>query len=687
MKNAVLSDQVNADRVPSGSRNIAIVGPYATGKTTLLESLLSVTGAITRKGSVTKENTVGDSAPEARSHHMSVEINAAYTEYGGINFTFLDCPGSVELLQETNNALMGVDAAIVVCEPDPARVLTVAPILQFLDTWEIPHIIWINKLDRTDVPFRAVLDALKGLSTRPLVPHQYPIGTGDQLLGFIDLVGEQAYHYHPDAPADPVPLPESMAAEEKAARTEMLETLADFDDHLLEELLEEIEPPESEIVQDLKMELGADLVVPVFVGVAEYDYGVRPLLDALVREAPEPEVTAKRRQIKDDGAIAQVLKTFYTPQGGKLSLVRLWQGSLSENDTINGDRAGGFYRLMGQSQQRLQRASAGDIFAISRLETAATGDTLRLGDMASGAGKPLPKAEALSPMYALAIAPEKRKDDVKLSTALSKLLEEDPSLYWEQHGDTHEVILWGQGDMHLQIALERLKRKYNLPMGTQTPQVAYKETIRRAASDVHGKYKHQSGGHGQFGDVYLNIQPLPRGEGFHFQQKVVGGVVPRQYIPGVEMGIKEALDHGPLGFPVVDVAVTLTNGSYHSVDSSEQAFKQAARLAMQSGMSDCEPSLLEPIVDIEISVPAEFTANVLRLISGRRGQILGYDGKQNWVGWDVVTSQLPLAEMQTLVLELRSLTLGVGFFSWQYAHLAPVPDKLASRVLARTSAE
>ncbi|MEL6232733.1 MAG: elongation factor G, partial [Cyanobacteria bacterium J06627_3] len=228
----------------------------------------------------------------------------------------------------------------------------------------------------------------------------------------------------------------------------------------------------------------------------------------------------------------------YTPQGGKLSLVRLWQGSLSENDTINGDRAGGFYRLMGQSQQRLQRASAGDIFAISRLETAATGDTLRLGDVASGAGKPLPKAEALSPMYALAIAPEKRKDDVKLSTALSKLLEEDPSLYWEQHGDTHEVILWGQGDMHLQIALERLKRKYNLPMGTQTPQVAYKETIRRAASDVHGKYKHQSGGHGQFGDVYLNIQPLPRGEGFHFQQKVVGGVVPRQYIPGVEMGIK-----------------------------------------------------------------------------------------------------------------------------------------------------
>ena len=424
MTQAVSSNQVNSDRVLSGSRNIAIVGPYASGKSTLLESLLSVTGAISRKGSVTKANTVGDSAPEARSHKMSVEINAAYTEYGGINFNFLDCPGSVELLQETNNALIGVDAAIVVCEPDPARVLTVAPILQFLDMWEIPHVIWINKLDRSSVPFRSVLDALKGLSTRPLVLHQYPIGSGEQLLGFIDLVSEQAYHYHPDAPADPVPLPDTMAAEEKAARADMLETLADFDDHLLEELLEEIEPPESEIVQDLKMELGADLVVPVFVGVAEADYGVRPLLDALVREAPEPDVTAQRRDIKPHGeALAQVLKTFYTPQGGKLSLVRLWRGSLTENDTINGDRAGGFYRLMGQTQQRLQQANAGDIFAISRLEHAATGDTLRLSDevISQATGRStaddLPKAEPLSPMYALAIAPEKRKDEVKLTSA------------------------------------------------------------------------------------------------------------------------------------------------------------------------------------------------------------------------------------------------------------------------------
>ena len=680
------SGQALSGRVPTGSRNIAIVGPYSSGKTTLLESLLSVTGAIARKGSVTKGNTVGDSEPEARAHSMTVEINAAYTEYGGINFSFLDCPGSVELLQETMNALIGADAAIVVCEPDPSRVLTVAPILQFLDTWEIPHLLWINKIDKANDSFRTVLDALKDLSSRPLVLHQYPIGNGSQLTGFIDLVTEQAFHYHPDAPADPVPLPEDLLAEEKAARNEMLETLADFDDHLLEELIEEIEPPQEEIVKDLKMELGADLVVPVFIGVAESDYGVRPLLDALVREAPEPEVTAKRRSITSTGeALAQVLKTYYSPQGGKLSLVRLWRGTVHENDTLNGDRSGGFYQLMGQEQSRIQSAQAGDIFAISRLEGAKTGDTLTVGDQIPK--QPLAQATALNPMYALAIAPQKRSDEVKLSGALTKLLEEDPALRWEQHGDTQEVILWGQGDMHLQISLERLERKYNLPMSTHMPQVPYKETIRRAASDVHGKYKHQSGGHGQFGDVYLNITPLPRGEGFNFEQTIVGGVVPKQYIPGVEMGVREALTHGPLGFPVVDVAVTLTNGSYHSVDSSEQAFKQAARIAMQSGMADCKPALLEPIADLEISVPNSFTSNVLRLVSGRRGQILGYAGKENWPGWDTISTQLPIAEMQTLVLELRSLTLGVGFFSWQYAHLAPVPEKLTGKILAQSAAE
>ncbi|MBD2343390.1 elongation factor G [Anabaena subtropica] len=668
-----------SEKVRLGSRNVAIVGPYLSGKTTLLESLLFVTGTISRKGSVKDSNTVGDSAAESRDRQMSVEISTASAEYNDIRFTFIDCPGSVEFAQETYNALMGVDAAIVVCEPIRERVLTLAPLFKFLDDWEIPHLVFVNKMDRANIHVLETLHALKAVSSRPLVAHQFPIMAGEQLTGFIDMVSEQAYQYHPGAPADPIPFPENLKQEEHTARAEMLEALANFDDHLLEELLEDIEPPPEEILKDLKMELGADLVVPVFFGVAEQDYGVRPLLEALLREAPEPETTAARR-LKGKASntpLAQVLKTYYTPQGGKLSLVRVWQGKLTDGIVLNGVRAGGIYRLMGQQQQSVNEVGAGEIVALSRLEGVKTGDTI-----STERPMELAKVEQMEPVYALAITPEKRNDEVKLSSAITKLLEEDPSLAWEQHGDTHEVILWGQGEIHLQVALDRLRRKYNLPMSTHLPQVPYKETIRKSVTSVHGRYKHQSGGHGQFGDVFLDIKPLPRGEGFNFKETIVGGVVPRQYIPGVEMGVREFLVHGPLGFPIVDVAVTLTNGSYHTVDSSEQAFKQAARLAMQTGIPQAQPTLLEPILRVEVTTPSEFTSKVLQLLSGRRGQILGYEGRHDWQGWDNVSAYLPQAEMQNFIVELRSLTLGVGSFHWEYDHLQEVPEKLAERVLA-----
>lgn len=674
-------------KVLSGSRNVAIVGPYSSGKTTLLESLLFVTGAVSRKGNINDGNTVGDASPEARNRQMTVEINAACTEYGGIRFTFVDCPGSIELQQEAYNALVGVDAAIVVVEADPGKMLTLAPLFQFLDSWEIPHLIWLNKMDRASGSFLEVLEALRTVSSRPVVPHQYPIRQNHQLIGFIDLVTEQAYHFHPGAAADPVPMPTALQEEEHAAREEMLETLSEFDDHLLEELIEEIDPPQDEIIQDLKMDLGADLIVPVFLGIAQQDYGVRPLLDALVREAPEPENTCEHRGLKcseADGTLVQVLKTYFTPQGGKLSLVRIWQGALSDNDTLNGERTGGIYTLLGQQQTSLTSAESGAIVAVARLDQAQTGDTLTTQGTTPSVA--LPKADAVRPVYALAIVPEKRSDEVKLSDALTKLMEEDPSLAWEQHGDTHEVILWGQGDVHLQLAIERLARKYNLPMTTRLPRVQYKETIRKAGESIRGRYKHQTGGHGQFGDVFLSIKPLPRGEGFSFSDTIVGGVVPKQYIPSVETGVREYLTQGPLGFPVVDVAVTLTNGSYHNVDSSDQAFKQAARIAMQAGILECSPTLLEPVAAVEISVPNSFTSNVLRLVSGNRGQILGYEPKPKWPGWDIVSAQIPEAEMQTLILELRSLTMGVGFFEAKYDHLEPVPDRLSEDILNRLKA-
>ena len=661
------------------ARNVAIVGPYSSGKTTLLESLLFVTKAINRKGNIKEGNTVGDNNSEARDRSMSVEVSVASTDYQDIHFTFLDCPGSIELAQETQNALVGAGAAVVVCEPVLEKVLTLAPLFKFLDDWEIPHIVFINKMDRLAANYMEILHALKDVSTRPLVPQQYPISAKHDCVGYIDLITEQAYHYHSGDVADPVPLPEHLAQEEKAARAEMLETLADFDDELLEKLIEEIEPQKAEIERDLKQDLSADLIVPVLFGVAENDYGVRPLLDALVKEAPAPDVTAARRGFKtqsDGDTVAQVLKTYYTPQGGKLSLVRVWQGTLTDGMTLNGQRVSGVYRLKGAHQEPVQKAQVGEIVALGRMEEVQTGDTISDQELNFA----LPKAEVLPPVYALAIAPENRRDEVKLSGAMSKLLEEDPSLHWEQHGDTHEVILWGQGEIHLQISLDRLRRKYNLSMITHLPQVPYKETIRRETNS-HGRYKHQSGGHGAFGDVYLQIKPLSRGEGYHFHQTIVGGVVPKQYIPGVETGVKEYLSQGPLGFPVVDVDVTLTDGSHHSVDSSEQAFKQAARLAMTEGMPKCQPVLLEPLLLVKVAAPSEFTSKVLQLVSGRRGQIMGYEALEGWKGWDNVTAYLPQAEMHNFIIELRSLTLGVGFFTWEYAHLQEVPERLAKDVI------
>ncbi|MCA2721137.1 MAG: elongation factor G [Microcystis sp. M048S1] len=666
--------------IGANTRNVALVGPYSSGKTSLLESLLFVTGAITRKGKISDRNTVGDSSTQARDRQMSVEVSVAHSQYQDLNFTFLDCPGSIEFASETYNALVGAGAAIIVCEPVVDRVLTLAPLLKFLDDWEIPHLIFINKMDRCNSHFNEVLQALKSVSSRPLVPQQYPIRQNNEIIGFIDLINEQAYHYHANSPADPVALPDHLKEEEQIARQEMLETIAEFDDHLLEELLEDINPSREEILQDLKQELGADQIVPVFFGMAERDYGVRHLLTALVEETPAPTITANRRGLDpsaDGDAVVQILKTYFTPQGGRLSLARIWQGTLNDGMALNGVRIGGIYRLMGQQQQPLQQAQAGEIVALGRLEGIATGDVV-----SSGSQKPdLPKGLQLKPVFALAIAAANRKDEVKLSSALTKLIEEDPSLYWEQHGDTKEVILWGQGEIHLQVALDRLARKYNLPMTTHLPQVPYKETIK-ASTKSHGRYKHQTGGHGAFGDVYLDIKPLARGEGFHFHETIVGGVVPKQYIPGVETGVREYLGHGPLGFPVVDIDVTLTDGSYHSVDSSEQAFKQAARLAMTEGLPKCHPVLLEPILSVTVLAPSEYTAKVLQLISGKRGQIQGFEASAEWKGWDQVTAHLPQAEMHDFIVELRSLTMGVGFFQWDEDHLQEVPDKLRDAVLA-----
>jgi elongation factor G len=657
-------------------RAAALVGPFSSGKTSLLEALLFRAEAIPRQGRIKDGNTVGDASVEARARLMSVEPSLVGVDYLGERWTFIDCPGSVEFQQDTYNVLMAVDAAIVVCEPDPARAVMVAPLLKFLDEHGVPHILFINKIDGNGTRLRETLEALQGVSDRPLVLREVPIREGEQVTGFIDLVSERAYKYRPGQKSDLIKIPDALKDEEQLARQEMLEHLADFDDHLMEELLEDIAPPQHELYDDLAKDLADDLIVPVFFGSAENDGGITRLWKALRHDVPAPTATAARLGFTNGGAAtARVFKTVHAAHTGKLSWARVLRGEFADAQALAGGKVSGLYLPAVGATVKVTKAGLGDVVGFGRLDNAQTGDVLG-GDDQGGTLWPKP----LEPLFALALEAEKKGDDVKLSGALTKLAEEDPSYRLEQNAEFGETVLWGQGEIHLLVALERLKSRFGLGVVTHKPTVPYKETIRKPVS-VHGRHKKQSGGHGQFGDVHVDIRPEPRGAGFVFEDKIVGGSVPRQYIPAVEDGVVDFLKQGALGFPVVDIAVTLTDGSYHAVDSSDMAFKTAARIAMAEGMPQCDPVLLEPILAVEISVPSDFTSKAQRIITGRRGQILGFDAKENWAGWDQVSAYLPQAEMGDLIVELRSLTMGVGTFGWRFDHLQELSGRAATQVV------
>lgn len=666
-------------RAPAAPRCAAIVGPYLSGKTTLLESILMATGAIGRRGSVRDGSTVGDASAEARARQMSSELSVATTEYLGEQWTFLDCPGSIELIQDAYHALMVVDTAVVVCEPEPQKVLTLAPLLRFLDDRKIPHILFVNKMDTAGASVRAMIEALQGLSSRPLVLREVPIRDGDRIAGFVDLVSERAFRWEEGKRSQLIPLPELVSDREKEARAGMLEAIADFDDDLLEKLLEDVVPTTDEIYAGLARDLQEDRIVPVFFGSAESMHGITRLLKALRHEGPEPAVTAARMGLGAAGEpCVRVFKTLYASHTGKLSFVRVFEGEVADGLTLNGDRISGVNRALGQKLEKLPKAGVGEVVALGRLEGAQVGQVLTPSGKVSLTDWPQP----LTPLFALTVQPAQRSDEVKLTSALSRLADEDPSLSYGHDPDTGEFLLWGQGEMHLAIAIDRLRNRFNLQVNHRRPQVPYKETIRGQVSQ-HARHKKQSGGHGEFGDIHVDIAPLPRGSGFAFKDTITGGVVPKQYIPAVELGVREYLQRGPLGFPVVDLTVTLTDGQYHTVDSSDMAFRKAAQLAMREGMPKCQPVLLEPIFNVRIAVPSEFTSRVQRIVSGRRGQILGYEARADWPGWDEVAVLLPQSEMHGLIVELRSSTLGVGTFAWSFDHLQELSGKLADEVVAQ----
>jgi elongation factor G len=627
-------------------------------------------------------NTIGDASAEARHHGMSVELNVATVDFLGDSFTFLDSPGSIEFQADSVDALTACDAAVVVCEPDEKKVPGLQLILKQLEDRGIPHFLFINKIDKAEARVRDIVPMLQPASTKPLVLRQIPIWENDIVTGFIDLALERAFVYREHAPSEVVAIPDALAAGEKEARFSMLEKLADYDDELMEQLLEDVPPPRDKVFDDLSKEFREGLICPVVMGSAQNGNGILRLLKALRHEAPFVQATAKRLGVDKAPSCAFVAKTFHTAHGGKLSLARVLTGKFADGTTVYGgdseERISGVFSVMGQEPTKRGEAKAGDTVAFGRLDSIKTGTTLTEDKGKKVAIQTLAPA---SPVFGLAIAAKEKKDEVKLTAAIAKIIEEDPSISLTHSQDMGEMVLWGQGEMHLRVALERLVRKYGIDASTRPRQIPYRETIRKSV-EVRGRHKKQSGGHGQFGDVVVTIKPRQRGAGFEFSDEITGGVVPKNYIPSVEIGVRDYLHTGPLGFPVVDVAVCLIDGSYHSVDSSDMAFRQAGRIAMSEGMPQCSPVLLEPVMAVEIAAPSEATAKVNSIVSSRRGQILGFDSRSGWTGWDVVEAHIPESEIQNLIVELRSATAGVGTFNAKFDHLAELTGKVAEHVLA-----
>ena len=667
----------------AGPKCIAIVGPFASGKTTLLEAILARTGAIPRQNPVSSGNTIGDHSPEARAHQMSVEAVVATTEFMGDSFTIIDCPGSIEFSFEAEPVLAACDIAVVVAEADEKKIPALQLIMRKLDDLGVPRILFLNKIDKGDAGVRETLKLLQPTSSAPLLLRQIPLRKEGIIIGSIDLALERAYIYREYAESEVAEIPSDDKAREIEARFSMLETLADHDDLLMEQLLDEIEPPKDEVFDDLAADVRDGLVTPVLIGTAEKGNGVLRLLKAIRHDAPDVAATRKRLGVPEStNTVAQVMKTLHTAHGGKLSISRILSGTVTDNAELNISGGGaakvsGIYRMLGKDQTKIPSAKAGETVALGKLDDVKTGATL---SSVKGGIPALIGLEVPQPVFALALRSKERKDDVKLSAAIHRIAEEDPSLRVQHHQDSSEMVISGHGEMHLRVTVEHLEGRNQIPVEGHAPAVPYRETIRKSVSQ-RGRHKKQSGGHGQFGDVVLDIKPLPRGSGFQFTDTITGGVVPKTYIQSVEAGVRDYLKSGPMGFPVVDVAVNLSDGSYHSVDSSDMAFQMAAKLAMKEGMAACSPVLLEPVMKVDIYTPNDATAKVTAIVPQRRGQILGFDARPGWPGWDVVEATMPQSAIGDLIVELRSATAGVASYSARFDHMAELTGRLADEAM------
>jgi len=669
-------------------RNVAVVAHGGAGKTSLVEAMLFNSQAIKRLGRVDEGNTVTDYFPEEISRKITINTTPAPCEWQGIKVNLLDTPGYSDFFGDVQSALRVSDGLLmVVCAVSGVEVQTEV-IWDYAGAKELPRVIFINKMDRENADFTKVLEQLRQDFGNKVVPLVVPMGSAESFAGVVDILTGKAYTYQ-DGKAVEGPVPGELADEIEAYRQELLETVAETDDELLMRYLDGEELEISLILQALKTATKAGQVFPVLCGSALKNMGTDLLLNSLINLMPSPAEAqgASAEELQKLPVKALVFKTIADPYVGKLSFFRIYSGVLKSDISIlsnvnhqEEEKINQFFVFRGKNQEQVQELHPGDIGAFTKLQVTGTGDTLSL----KGVSETLPGIEFIKPTLTMAVFPKSKGDEDKLGNALQRLIEEDPTLKVEKNTETKETLLTGTGEMHLDITVERLKRKFGVEVEVSTPTVPYRETIKKKVSHIEGKHKKQSGGHGQYGHIFIDLEPVPDTD-FEFQETIFGGAVPKQYIPAVEKGMREALQSGILaGFPVTNVKITLTDGSYHPVDSSEMAFKIAASLAFKKGVEQGNPVLLEPIMNVEIRVPEQFMGDIIGDLNSKRGRVLGMepDGK-----FQVIRALVPLAEMYRYAIDLKSITQGRGTFTMTFSNYEEVPAQLTDKIVAEVRAK
>ncbi|MDP8958347.1 MAG: elongation factor G [Actinomycetota bacterium] len=676
--------------VPDEIRNVVLVGHGGSGKTSLAEALLHTAGVTNRRGRVEDGNTVTDFDPEEVARQISLGLAMAPFEWRGHRVNLIDTPGFADFIGDVRAALRVSDLALfVVSGVDGVEVQTEL-IWRLAEEEGVARAIFISKLDRDRSSYARVLEELRTVFGTGIAPLEVPVGSESGLRGVVGIVANEAFLYGDgNSRGTPAPVPDDLKDQIEEVRTSLVESVVETDDELLERYLEGQEPSAEELMRAMRSGIAAGSTVPVLCGSAGLDVGLDRLADFLVDFGPAPTQRPSPPLLQgealaadpDGPTVAYVFKTAADPYVGRISLFRVFSGTVRPDQELENPARGvtgrmhNIFAMRGKETLEAEEVVAGDIAAVGKLESTLSGDTLR----SPGSPVLIRPVEMPRPVMSLAVSPKTTSDEEKLSTALQRLADEDPSLVVERRSDTHQTVISGMGDTHLDVSVARLARKFGVDVSTSMPIVPYRETIG-AAAEAEGKHKKQSGGRGQYGIANVRFEPLERGSGYEFVDQIVGGSIPRQYIPAVDKGIQEALERGIVaGYPVVDMRAVLFDGKYHSVDSDEFSFKMAGIMAVRAAGERLRPVLLEPIVKATIRVPEDYMGDVIGDINAKRGRVLGMDSEGHL---RVVTAQVPLAEMQRYAIDLRSITGGRGSFEMEFDHYAEVPHNEAQRVIA-----